>query len=329
MSLSSSFWERGLPVRDMSTRVDLVWGDAGAGTLKVVFPDARVLALRDDLSVGPHGPRYDAGARSRWWGSWSVEFHGRDRAIADHVWARIASDACVWFGGGVGEQLHLCWAAHHLELEGFGSMNIALIPDTAAGFMIASRSPANIEAGLLFRLPPRIFARAAELWRAFCEPTPTRFAELAYEAMRAGALTTLLLGSLQLLLLRLPDPADGLDYWDRILLERVAAHPWEGAARTVGHVIGRAMVETADHMGDLTLLLRLKRLVAAGCSRQRGLGLEMRGTSFALSTRGEQVLRGEVNRAELESFERWLGGTRVSAAASWWFDGRQLRRSRR
>ena len=168
-----------LEIASSSERIDLVLGDSAAGMLRHVYPECDVVALVDDLTTGPHTLTYDLEARVAWWQTNFPEPYARFSSPRTHEWDALADRAILWFNGGVGEQMHLCWAAHHLVEAGARSVRLAHPLGISHASMIAACSPDQLARARAVTLPDALVDLASSLWRAFCEPTPSRFHELA------------------------------------------------------------------------------------------------------------------------------------------------------
>ena len=110
------------------------------------------------------------------------------------------------------------------------------------------------------------------------------------------------------LLEELPAPGSGLSRSERQTLEVLVAGPTDRSE------LFRAVSAAEDllWLGDMPFFDRLGGLISAG--------LVTSDDRHALTELGGRVLAGEVDRATLPRFTRWLGGTQVQRRAPWRYE---------
>ncbi len=296
--------------------------------MRAAFRGARISITRDLFTEGPC-PVIDTTEvrqwltrRIEWWARRSPA--NRDAikagyaAIDEFERARVeVEEAVVWAADSLSEQLHACWLAAVLP-DGVAIRHARTRHSRMRFVGVGHLGPGPLAATESRVVPATERARAAALWRAFSEATPTQFLALAV-AIRKG----LIADELSRISGRFPDRRHGLTRWEHSLMSRLMSHAGEPSARTVGHVLVCGADEHPDFMRDSVLFCRLRELAASGLLTQSGDGLELRSTHFQITPLGRRVLAGEANRVEVAGFDRWLGGTHLSSACGtvWFRDG--------
>ena len=156
----------------------------------------------------------------------------------------------------------------------------------------------------------RVVQTAVEVWAALRAPDPTALADLR---SHANADLPFLGPAVGRLLQELPAPGDGLTRTERSALEAIAT----GARTPMAAFAATQQFEEARFLGDTWFFRMLSAL-------ERGL-LEA-GDGLELTSLGERVLRGEADRVRVLGIDRWLGGTHLTDANVWRWDGARLSR---
>ena len=290
-------------------------GDSAALTLRQTTLGGTVLAWRDTLHEGPvpdvpreellrtrAGFLAECGAGDATTILASLE--QRDAQFVDAL--RDGDQVVLWFEHDLYDQLQLVDAlalAHSV-----GRVPELIVVDSYLGELNVnelealwpSRRPATEES-----------ARAAEdVWAALRAPEPTALARWA--AGDDGDLP-FLRPAVGRLLQELPAPRDGLTRTERAALEAIAA----GARTPTEAFASTQQLEDARFLGDTWFFRTLSALEE---------GLVEGDDQLRLTAAGERVLRGEADRIGLLGIDRWLGGTHLTPANVWRWDGARLSR---
>jgi hypothetical protein len=313
--------------------VHFILGQSASGSLRQGYRDACVATVSDWLSDGRcrFGEADDLArflrARHAWWAEtagedslracWSGPEHIRElEAAADGI-----QEAVLWLADGATERLTACWLAATLPrsvaLE--AAVPAKVRPDMA--FQTIGMVPSEIMANTDLRAiaaPERQELAAA--WQAFIEPGPERFFALVEEAAPAS-----LLAGLVELKNRFPARPDGLDHWERMLLEEIAANP----GRRATYAIARVLVSSRmDGSSEHSLLDTISEFAGAGLlhPHDADIGAMSALGEYRVTPLGEQILAGRRNRVDVTGFDRWFGGTHLSSASDdmWWRDGDRI-----
>jgi hypothetical protein len=131
------------------------------------------------------------------------------------------------------------------------------------------------------------------------------------------------------LLAELPAPADGLSGTERCALQSIDA----GAATPAAAFLAAQDLEEAPFLGDAWFFRALaglghgrNRLVETQDGEELGVppplgdGPLFAGQPLRLTPAGQRVLARQADRVALLGIDRWLGGTRLTPAATWRWD---------
>jgi hypothetical protein len=150
--------------------------------------------------------------------------------------------------------------------------------------------------------------------------------ELARRAASESEGLPFLAAALGRFLEELPGIRDGLSRTERQLLQVLADGP-----RSPAHAfLATQELEEAPFHGDAWVFRALwelgrgdARLVetAAGAPVPQPASGERGAAELVLTPAGRRVLDGEADRVALLGLDRWVGGTHVTAAAAWRWDG--------
>lgn len=163
---------------------------------------------------------------------------------------------------------------------------------------------------------------ASDVWRALRAPEPTQLAEWA---ARETAGLPFLSQALGRLLEEIPDARTGLSGTERRALQAVA----DGATTPGAAFLVAQNLEDAPFLGDawfFRALHGLGPLLTTGDgplppAPPLGDGRQFAWLSLRLTPDGERVLRGELDRVDRLGVDRWIGGTHVTPANLWRWDG--------
>ena len=122
---------------------------------------------------------------------------------------------------------------------------------------------------------------------------------------------------------RYPGHTSGLNFWDRYLLEQVAAHGPK-AASVLAHTI-EAMFNDGDLVGDLYMFSRILWLSSSALPRPllnfSGSRQQVARAEVTLAEFGAQVLRGQASASPANPIDYWAGGVHLSSAnGNLWFN---------
>jgi len=162
---------------------------------------------------------------------------------------------------------------------------------------------------------------AVEAWEAFTAPVP---AALTRIALRRSAELRFLGEAFARLMQEYPSRSDGLSLTERRILLAVQ----EGAA-TAGEVFGRARSrERRPYLGDLSCFAIMRRLAAVAhplLVLDGDLQHEFGRATVHMTGIGAEVLAGRADHAHLNSPDRWIGGTHLTAAEQAWRNDERLK----
>jgi len=312
----------GASCRIVTARVPLLHvtnGDSTASTLRRTRLGGDVLAWRDVLHAGPvpAGSRRSVlAARAGFLAaagfgdaaSLAASLEERDRQLVE---ALRAGEVVLWFEHDLYDQLQLVDVLALVGADG-GAADLIVVgsfPGRPSFRGLGELSADELETLWPSRTPAagETLGAAAAVWGALREPEPTA---LAGEARIERPGLPYLGAALRRLLAELPSPRDGLSATERHALEAIA-----GGATTRSAAFAAAQdLEEAPFLGD-TWFLRELDVLATGA---RPLVAAPGG--LRLTSDGERVLAGELDRVELLGVDRWVGGTHVTAGNVWRWD---------
>ena len=289
-------------------------GDSAAQTLRQTTLGGNVLAWRDTLHEGPVPalPRRELlRARAHFLAECGI---GSAPAVLASLEQRDAQFLDALHGG---DQVVL-WFEHDLydQLQLVDALALAhsatcvpelIVVDSYLGELTAdelealwpSRMPATAES----------LRTAEDVWAALQAPDPTALADWALRDIED---MPFLAPALTRMLQELPAPADGLTRTERSALEAIAA----GARTRIAAFAATQQLEEARFLGDTWFFRMLSALE----------GLVEGGDELELTSLGERVLRGDADRVDVLGIDRWFGGTHLTQANVWRWDGVRLSR---
>jgi len=320
-------------------------GESAADTLRQTALGGAVLAWRDTLHEGPVpalARQELLRTRARFlaecgWGTRQAllsSLERRDRQLLAAL--RDEGRVVLWFEHDLYDQLQL------LDV-----LSLAHAEEIAPELVVVGSFPGRpsfaglgeLTAGELETLwPSRRRAATAELqsaasaWAALRAPEPSTLAEWG---TRETPELPFLGPALRRLLEELPSPADGLSRTERQALQTVA----DGASTPPAAFVGAQRLEEAPFLGDAWFYRALSSL-GQGETRlvetddgtplppapPLGDGRQFARLRLRLTATGKRVLRGEADRVELLSVDRWIGGTHLTPDNVWRWDGAGLKR---
>jgi len=173
---------------------------------------------------------------------------------------------------------------------------------------------------------PDTLAAAVSAWDALRRHEPSA---LAAHARRGVPQLPFLDPALRRLLEELPAPQDGLSGTERRALEAIAA----GATTPAAAFRAEQDLEDAPFLGDAWFYRTLwvlgggePRLIETHdgeplpAAPPLGDAHAFAALSLKLTPAGEHVLTGKADRVRLLGLDRWVGGTRLTAATAWRWD---------
>jgi len=336
--------------RDAAVRPSLLHvtnGDSAGNTLRQTSLGGAVLPWQDVLHEGPvpAGPRPDLRqARAAFlsgcgWGRRQDVLSALERR--DQQLVQALRDGCqvvLWFEHDLYDQLQLidalALAAGAASAEGAarpGTLELIVVgefPGRPSFRGLGELTADELETLWPARTPagPAALAAATRAWAALRRPDPVELAACA----RAGVPELPFLApALRRLLAELPAPADGLSGTERYALRAIDA----GAATPAAAFLAAQDLEEAPFLGDAWFYLTLaglgrgqNRLVETQDGEELsvppplGDGPSFAGQPLRLTPAGHRVLARQADRVALLGIDRWLGGTRLTPAATWRWD---------
>jgi DNA-binding transcriptional MerR regulator len=319
-------------------------GESAGNTLRRTSLGGAVLPWQDVLHEGPvpAGPRRELlRARAAFlsdcgWGSRRAILSVLERR--DGVFERALRDGAevvLWFEHDLYDQLQLVDALVLARDLGVSPQLIVVdsFPGKPGFRGLGELGPDELETLWPARASASTDAlnAAAAAWDAIRAPEPTSLAGWAREG--SGELP-FLSAALRRLLEELPAPADGLSGTERRALQAVAA----GALTPASAFVAAQELEQAPFLGDAWFH---RTLATLGRGRSRLLETKageplpqapplgdpnvFASLPLRLTRRGTEVLAGRADRVELLGLDRWVGGTRLTAARAWRWDPAERR----
>ncbi len=332
-----------MPGRDPNA-IHIINGDSAAGTLKQAISSAnRTIVSRDILSIGPVLPfeNLESWKQARV-GFWrDVMAHDRNvdlRPAQNGIWEnqerlRNAARLYAWTASGNTDQLFIAFLLELMDRLGSDPSRLELVEF----LQVPVTGRRLVQMGELDVSQMRMHPPARELsmdewmsyrnaWRALSSSDPRSVETFAAANPQASPQ---LRQAIAHVLRRYPG-ANGLDHWDRLLLQSVRERG-PRAARLIGQTMGTHFDE-GDLIGDSYFFRRLLHMASPGLPRpllsMSGDGSTMQGTNFELTDFGAAVNEGKASAWPANPIDYWAGGVHVSSAAGnlWFNDGGRLSR---
>ncbi|MGH8448197.1 DUF1835 domain-containing protein [Pseudomonas sp.] len=163
---------------------------------------------------------------------------------------------------------------------------------------------------------------AKQAWSAYCDNSPTRWAELAHSSQASlPFLAPALLRQLQ----ELPGVQDGLSLTERLSLAYIA----ESGPVPFGRVFAELMIkrEPLPFLGDMMFHALLRPLIDAEqpLLSETEVHLEWPRRMLTLTALGQAVLAGQAYWLDHASHERWVGGSCLQPGQAHWALGHDNR----
>ena len=162
------------------------------------------------------------------------------------------------------------------------------------------------------------------LWQTLTADDPHAFENYASRYPRSNRWAQ---RAAQLMLRRFPDH-NGLQYWDRAVLQRARARP-PTVLRAIGDIIGNDWTH-GDLVSEYYLFGRIRRLgdqrLPKPLLQLTGDYRDMRSTSMELTPFGREVAEGRASNYPANPIEDWVGGVKLSSASGrlWFNDGGKI-----
>ena len=309
-------------------------GDSTAGVMRAAGFDADILPWRDVLHEGPVPETRDleslsiirAGFLAKAFDLQKdnviADFERRDRLLCD---VDRYDEITLWFEHDLYDQLQLLQILDFLRQEA-GSAAVHMVQtDDYLGL----QSPQSIGRFATLRAPASAEqkALAGDLFGAFRKPTPVElFGFLDQDLTPLPHMNA----ALRRLFEDLPDSENGLSRTQRQALTSIEP---QGCAHNPKHLFAAVQaMEEAIFMGDWSFWRCLEELAFNSAPLIKGLphcfvssggDADRRryvDTELTLTKAGRSVLAGNMDHAEINKIDRWLGGTHVAGDAIWRWD---------
>jgi hypothetical protein len=223
-------------------------------------------------------------------------------------------EVVLWFGHDLHDQLQLLQLLHYFAAETADPARLSLIQ---AGRQLAQETASTIHRHLALKRPVTSgqLQLASRAWERFRAPTPAGWAALLGDDLAAlPFLRAAILRSLE----ELPAPRTGLGRSELAALRAIA-----NGARKRREVFAAAQEdEEAPFMDQEAFARLLDSLALPEAQLVEALG---RGAdpdpALVLTALGKDALAGRTDAAGRRRPDRWLGGTHLTSASLWRWDG--------
>ena len=313
-------------------------GESGVDGIRAAGIEGEIFSWDDVLHDGPVPGGYELSVlselRARYLASLGArpytQIHARFKSRNEQlIGARAFDELVLFFEHDLYDQLQVLQILYALasEVDYRGKISMAT-PPTYIGYCDADalrEAYANREV-----IEEACIEAASKYWQAFTAETPESLAEmLRYETPH--------LPHMQSAMLRLaeeyPHVGTGLSRTETQILKILADGPANAG------ILFRKNQEAEDAMflGDWSFMLYLAalcegehplvRVVSNGVGAPAGKPVypHMLKLSFESTPAGRAVLSGEMQRDNYLPTDRWIGGTHLSAAQVWYWDGEHQR----
>jgi hypothetical protein len=318
-------------------------GDSAAHTLERTLLGGSALPWRDVLHEGPLLPvprRAFLDARAAFLAAtgWGVQaalaagFRARDEELLSAL--RAGRPVVLWFEHDLYDQLQLLDVLALVQDAGVSHETLELVQVGSFPGRPGFRGLGELSADELETLWPQrvpvtaaLLADAATVWDDVRDDDPRALARRAESAVEG---LPFLAAALRRFLEELPATDDGLSRTERQLLRVLSGGP---RSSTQAFVAAQELEDAPFH-GDAWVFRVLwelgrgdVRLVetdsGAPVPEPAGAagGSDGRSVELVLTATGRRVLDGEADRVALLGIDRWVGGTHVTTAAVWRWDG--------
>ena len=316
-------------------------GDSSAGTAKKSNMPGEHLAWREALICGPvvRGlteaewrtlrARHLAEAYNRKFKDCEKDLREQQEALArfcDH------EEVVLWFEHDLFCQLHLIYLLDWFAQQELGTTRLSLICVGSFSGIDDFRGLGQLNSEQMASLfperhpvMPAEFELASRAWAAFPSPDPREIATLLADD---SSVLPFLQPALRKHLERFPAAQNGLGLIENKALELIARGTTQFGP--LFQEFGKA--EPTYGLGDAQFWLMLQPLAAAaqplltisnGDGPMPTSGFALLKNSFALTEKGQSVLRGEDDFITLNSIDTWLGGVHLKGKEVWRWNEKQ------
>jgi hypothetical protein len=316
-------------------------GDSTSSTLERTSLGGSALPWRDVLHEGPLplAPRpafLDARAAflaATGWdsqASLAAAFRARDEELLGAL--RAGRPVVLWFEHDLYDQLQLLDVLGLVDRAGVPHQTLELVQVGSFPGRPSFRGLGELSADELETLWPQrvpvpgsLVADAAAVWDDVRADDPRALARRAESAIEGMPFLAAALGRF---LEELPEVSDGLSRTERQLLQVLA----EGPQSAQQAYVATQELEDAPFHGDTWVFRAVSELgrgdarlveTAAGADVPPVAtdGPEVGPVELVLTANGRRVLDGAGDRVELLGIDRWVGGTHLTGAEPWRWDG--------
>jgi len=235
-------------------------------------------------------------------------------------------EVVLWFEHDLFCQLHLIYLLDWFARQELGTTSLSLICVGSFPGIDDFRGLGQLDSEQLASLfperhpvMPAEFTLASKAWAAFSSPDPHEIATLLAED---SAMLPFLQPALRKHLERFPSAQNGLGLIENKALELIA----HGASQFVELFPAFGKVAPTYGLGDAQFWLLLRQLAdvaqpilttSNGDSHIPTSRSDFIKTSFALTEKGQSVLRGEDDYIALNGIDTWLGGVHLQGKEVW------------
>jgi len=310
-------------------------GDSAAERIERAGLAGEILPWRDVLHEGPVPAGLSARelreVRARFladrgWASpneTAESFARRDATLADFG---RHEEVVLFFEHDLYDQLQLVQVLDRFSERDLGEMRLSL---TVADEYLGNLGPERLRA--FFDGRREATAQEVDLasmaWEAFRSPEPTRISELLDKDTSAlPYLGSALLRHLE----QFPSTDNGLSRSERQALEAIsggkdvlheayiASHQEREESVFLGDIVFASYLEDLSAAEEPLVVFEGGETIRASCAGEDDRWFWERRA--VVTEKGQDVLRGDADRVELNGIDRWLGGTHLNGESTWRWD---------
>lgn len=309
----------------LNSRIIITNGDFAAHALAAHFPEADILIWRDVLVEGPVPENLEGSELNTIRSAYIACAFGMDLAEVLADFSRrdeklgsipVGSRVELWFEADLHDQLQLVQILSEIERRDLHFDLLLAITPTPF-----NRSNIDAIASKLREVTQEQIETAQIIWNAFRSPSPLPLLQIA----RGSSALPQTADAIARLLEEYPSH-NGLGR-----IERMALRVIEAGHSTPNLAFGAYQIsEPVPFLGDLGFFNRLDGLafgktplikglpeggISKACRDRDTIGYAQ--TEIALTDAGQKVLRGDADRLDFCTINRWIGGVQLKAGNIW------------